>query len=204
MSEEENEELKRRVRNKITVKIDTNELVEKLAKLQEENRETDQYSMEAKALSIFDGIKDQFYEATNDEGVLGIDNPKELETYIRDHLKQYHNPSGKSTNPNYNKGNSERFDNPRALMDSIYNRAYNRGIPNKTEDGLKARQQIEEIFEAWLGGKSWSQMKNKLRDRKHPFPKSDVELLTCPKCHMTIESFPCQYCSYNPKTRKVF
>ena len=191
---------------KIKVGIDENSIAEKVAENIEKSK------LEEKALETFEKVKQAMNLKYNTTDFNDVQSPKELgemtelcEKEAREKAYERANPhrvpSGKSTlKPS---GNGETFDSPEALMDDLYNKGYPRGIVVNTPEGIEARKKIEKLLESMIYGKSWGQMKQNIRDGRHPLPESKTQYFSCPKCNSTITSYPCPYCGYNPREKKV-
>ena len=190
--------IKKNTTLKFTANVDENAIAKKVAE------EMKQGEIEQKALEAFEREKRLYATQYNDKGFFDCKTPKELDDLAQQIENERSQPKPKTPNGKaiYGGGDSETFGSPEALLDDLYQKAYPRGIAIDTKEGAEARQKIEQLFEAWIYGKSWGQMKEKLRDGQHALPENMKSLTKCPKCGRSIESYPCPYCTYDPRDSK--
>lgn len=193
MSEDEYETEKG---TKIKINVDTDKISKQVADIMSQQ----QAGKEEQALETFHVLKMDLANMMNDDSVLDCNTPNEVKDWVQKRTKR-HVVSGKQVNRS---GDSEEFGSVEELMDSIYGRAYKRGIPVQTEDGVKARSQINKLIEAFISGKPRRQMRERIAEGRHPLPESHKELWNCPKCNRTISSYPCGYCGYDPFKKESF
>jgi hypothetical protein len=174
---------------------------EKDEKIQAVERELEEKKaiIEQSAMSEFEVHKAKLAEQFNDSAILDCQSPREMYDYIASKSKkpteQKRAPFGKAQFTPSNEG----ADSAEQLLDSLYFTAYY-DVEATAQQKKEARQKISTLFETLISSPSWRTIKESGIGALGPIkPHMD-----CPKCHATIQNYPCRVCGYEPKKHEPY